>query len=84
MTKLTPEQIKTEWLLQNRPVCLCKGIPRKRFVAAIKNGANTVCDINKAVGSGCGDCGGVRCGPVILQLLELYHSNKSEKGFHDA
>ena len=67
---MTEEKIKREWILQNKKVCLCKGIPRKRFVAAIKKGAMTIEEINRVVGSGSGNCGGKRCEPVIREMLE--------------
>ncbi len=72
MTKMTPEEMREKWILQNKKVCLCKGIPRKRFVGAIKSGASSLITVNKAVGSGSGNCEGTRCGPVIEQLLKDY------------
>ena len=51
-------------------ICLCKGIPRSRIKEAIKNGASSVPEVNKAVGSGSGSCGGRRCGPKIQELLD--------------
>ena len=72
MTKMTLEQMKENWIMQNKKVCLCKGIPRKRFVTAIKSGASTIIKVNKTVGSGSGNCEGTRCGPVIEQLLKDY------------
>ncbi len=67
---MTPEEIKEKWLLQNKKVCLCNGIPRKRFIGAIKSGASSLIAINKEIGSGSGNCKGNRCGPVIEQLLK--------------
>jgi len=72
MTKMTLETIKENWILQNKKVCLCKGIPRKRFVKAIKSGASSIVKVNQIVGSGRGNCEGTRCGPVIEQLLKDY------------
>jgi bacterioferritin-associated ferredoxin len=74
MSKMTPDEMKEWWLLQNKKICLCKGIPRKKFVSAIKSGAVSISQINRLVGSGRGDCGGTRCGPVIEQLLEDYRN----------
>lgn len=54
-------------------VCICKGISRKSIKEAIKNGATTVEVVKKATGAGAGSCGGKRCVPKILELLE---SNK--------
>ena len=67
-----PEVIRRDWLLQNEKVCICKGIPRKRFIAAIKNGAHSVSEINRLVGSGSGECRGERCGGRIAKLIAEY------------
>jgi len=63
------EDLKREWLLQNEIVCICRGIPRKRFIAAIQNGAATLQEVNRVTRSGSGDCKGERCGPKIEKLL---------------
>jgi bacterioferritin-associated ferredoxin len=73
-----PEDIKIQWLLQNEKVCICKGIPRKRFVEAIKSGVQSVEEINRIVGSGSGDCKGERCGPQIDKLLDECLSNSTK------
>lgn len=78
---MDPENLKIQWLLQNEKICICKGIPRKRFVDAINKGASSLQEINRIVGSGSGECKGERCGPKIEQLLVVYgvaHENKSE------
>jgi NAD(P)H-nitrite reductase large subunit len=51
-------------------VCICKGIPRSKMKAAIQNGAKTLQEVQKATGAGSGPCGGRRCTPKILDLLE--------------
>jgi NAD(P)H-nitrite reductase large subunit len=51
-------------------VCICKGIPRSTMKNAIKNGAKTLAQVQKATGAGSGPCGGRRCTPKILELLE--------------
>jgi bacterioferritin-associated ferredoxin len=65
-------EIKEQWVLQNEKICLCKAIPRKRFIAAIRSGATSVEEINKIVGSGSGDCKGERCHPRIAELLKTF------------
>lgn len=50
-------------------VCICKGIPRSTIKTAIKNGACTLEEVQKATGAGSGSCGGKRCGPKIQELL---------------
>ena len=66
------EDLKREWLLQNEKICICKGIPRKRFVEAIKSGASSLQEVNRIVGSGSGDCKGERCRAKIERLLAVY------------
>ncbi|MDF2908967.1 MAG: hypothetical protein K0R34_4288 [Herbinix sp.] len=51
-------------------VCICKGIPRSTMKNAIKNGARTLAEVQKATGAGSGPCGGRRCTPKILELLD--------------
>ena len=71
------EDVKREWLRRNEIVCICRGIPRKRFLEAIRQGAATLREINRAVGSRSGDCKGERCGPKIEALLHEWR--RSEK-----
>lgn len=66
------ENIKRQWLLQNEKVCICRGLPRKIVMAAIKAGALSLPEINRIIGSGSGDCNGERCGPKIEKLLDEY------------
>jgi bacterioferritin-associated ferredoxin len=66
------EALKKQWLLQNETICICKGIPRKRFMEVIKQGASSLSEVNRIVGSGSGDCKGERCGPKIERLLAQY------------
>lgn len=68
------EEIKEQWLLQNEKICICKGIPRKRFMEAIKSGASSVQEVSRLVGSGSGDCKGERCGARIEALIAEYHA----------
>lgn len=51
-------------------VCICKGISRATIKKAIKDGADTLEKVQKAVGAGSGSCGGKRCTPKILEILE--------------
>lgn len=53
-------------------VCLCKAIPRSKMKEAIKSGATTVEEVQKATGAGSGGCSGRRCTPKIEVLLERY------------
>ena len=76
---MDPEELKRHWLLQNQKVCLCKGIPRKRFIEEISRGAASLEEVNLRTGSGTGDCKGERCGPVIKQLIAAYRRVEPEK-----
>ena len=76
---MDPADLKKQWLLQNKKICICKGIPRKRFDEAIKNGATSLQEINRIVGAGSGDCKGERCGPRIERLLAAYLEEEQKK-----
>ena len=66
---MDPEELKKRWLLQNEKICICKGIPRRRIIEVIEEGATTLGEINRYAGSGRGECKGRRCGPKIKSLL---------------
>lgn len=51
-------------------VCICKAISKSTMKKTIKNGADTLEKVQKATTAGSGSCGGRRCTPKILQLLE--------------
>jgi len=72
MADKTTEDIRKEWLRQNEKICICKGIPRKRFIAVIESGARSLQEVNRLVGSGSGECHGERCGPKIKALITTY------------
>ena len=72
MQNKDPEEIRKQWLQGNEKICICKGIARKRFIAAIEAGALSLQEINRVVGSGGGDCKGERCGSKIEKLLDEY------------
>lgn len=59
-------------------VCLCKAIPRSKIKAAIADGASTLEEVQKATGAGSGGCGGRRCTPKILELIDLSKSKDNE------
>lgn len=75
MSKRDPEEIRELWLQQYQKVCICKGIPRKNFIKAIRAGAQTVEAVDRIVGSGGGDCNGERCGPKIIELIHEYRED---------
>ncbi|MDP4180280.1 MAG: (2Fe-2S)-binding protein [Bacillota bacterium] len=51
-------------------VCICKVITRATMKKVIAAGADSLEKVQKATGSGSGPCGGKRCTPKILELLE--------------
>ncbi len=63
--KPTLEEIQARF----RVVCICKGIKFGKISDAIRGGAVTVKDVNRATGSGGGGCGATRCTPVIEEML---------------
>ncbi|HEY9060491.1 MAG TPA: (2Fe-2S)-binding protein [Pseudobacteroides sp.] len=51
-------------------VCLCKVVTRATMKKVINEGADTLEKVQKATGAGSGPCGGRRCSPKILELIE--------------
>lgn len=64
------QNVNSEILDKITKVCICKGISRASIKNAIKNGAKSVEEVNKATGAGSGSCTGRRCSVKIQQLLE--------------
>lgn len=50
--------------------CTCKSISRAKIKEAIKNGASTLEEVQKATGAGSGSCKGRGCSPRITELLK--------------
>lgn len=59
-------------------VCICKGINLGRVLKGLE-GAETVADVNRRVGTGSGGCQGERCGPRIKLLLRKMKEAKGAK-----
>jgi len=55
-----------------KPICLCKGIRKSVFLKHVAAGTTTLEGLRKATGAGSGSCGGKRCTPRILELLEQH------------
>jgi len=53
-------------------VCICKVINKSTMKKVIAGGADTLEKVQKATSAGSGSCGGRRCTPKILDLLEEY------------
>lgn len=66
------QDINSEIIDKMTKVCICKGISRATMKKVIRDGARTLEEVRKATGAGSGPCGGRRCTPKILQLLEEY------------
>lgn len=64
------QNLKPEIMDKLTKVCICKGITRAAIKTAIRNGAKTVPEVQKATGAGSGSCGGRRCTEKIEQLLK--------------
>lgn len=69
------ENINSDIMDKLTKVCICKGIPRSTMKKAIREGASTVAEVQKATGAGSGPCGGKRCTPKIEQLLKEYRES---------
>lgn len=52
--------------------CRCKLITRAKIKEAIKNGASTLDEVQKATGAGSGSCKGKNCSYMINELLKQY------------
>lgn len=66
------QDLSSEIMDKLTKVCICKGISRVVIKQAIRSGASTVEEVQKATGAGSGSCGGRRCTEKIRQLLEEY------------
>lgn len=55
--------------------CTCKAISRAKIKEAIKNGASTLEEVQKATGAGSGSCNGRGCSPRINELLKKSKEN---------
>lgn len=59
-------------------VCICKAVNKSTMKKVIASGADTLEKVQKATSAGSGNCGGRRCTPKILELLEEYNQQKEE------
>lgn len=64
------DDLNQEILDKLTKVCICKAISKASIKKAIAGGADTLEKVQKASGAGSGPCGGKRCTPKILSLLE--------------
>ena len=59
-------------------VCICKAISRYTIKRTIEKGAVTLEKVQKVTSAGSGSCGGRRCTPKIIELLEEYQMQKEQ------
>lgn len=64
------DNVNQELLDKLTKVCICKAISKASIKKAIASGADTLEKVQKVSGAGSGPCGGKRCTPKILSLLE--------------
>jgi len=55
-----------------KTICICKGIKKKVFLGLLAEGVTTLEGLRKATGAGSGPCGGQRCTPRLLEMLEQH------------
>lgn len=67
---MSENNINEEIMDKLTKVCICKGISKKSIKDSIQNGALTIEEVRRTTGAGSGSCGGKRCTPKILELLE--------------
>lgn len=64
------DDVSQEILDKLTKVCLCKAISKASIKKIIASGANTLDKVQQECGAGSGPCGGKRCTPKIIELLE--------------
>ena len=64
--------------LLSRVVCICKGINLGKVLKVLDD-CETVEEVNRRAGTGCGGCKGERCGPRIKILLKKNEERKQKK-----
>jgi len=55
-----------------KTICICKGIKKKVFLKLLDDGVTTLEGLRSATGAGSGPCGGQRCTPRLLDMLEQH------------
>lgn len=60
-------------------ICKCNKITKERMEEAVAGGAYTIEMIARSTGATTGECGGIRCTPLIDDLLSRYKENDRPK-----
>lgn len=55
-----------------KTICICKGIKKKVFLKLLDEGVTSLEGLRAATGAGSGPCGGRRCTPRLLDMLEQH------------
>ena len=55
-----------------KTICICKGIKKKVFLKLLAEGVTSLEGLRQATGAGSGPCGGQRCTPRLVEMLEQY------------
>lgn len=50
-------------------VCQCNSIKKATYKKLIAQGMKSLDELQKTTGAGSGECGGKRCGPRLLEML---------------
>ena len=64
------DNVSQEILDKLTKVCLCKAISKASMKKIIASGDITLENVQQVCGAGSGPCGGKRCTPKIIELLE--------------
>lgn len=76
--KNTMSDMNQDIIDKHTKVCICKAINKSTMKKIIAGGADTLEKVQKATTAGSGSCGGRRCTPKILDLLEEYKNQEKE------
>lgn len=57
--------------------CRCKVITRAKIKEAIRNGATTLEEVEKATGAGSGHCKGANCSYTIKELIKKFREEEN-------
>ncbi len=66
------QEVDTEY------ICKCNKLTKEQIEEAVARGAYTLEMIAQATGATTGECGGIRCTPLIQDLLALYKGEKNK------
>lgn len=50
-------------------ICQCNMVKKSTYKKLIAQGMKSMTELEKSTGAGSGECGGKRCGPRLLEML---------------